>query len=145
MKKIAKRIDDTIEDGIYTVNEVADKIGITRQQLARWRKGTSEPTAVNLKNFCMLYNISADYILGLEGRENTANCTKYIFLFIANSVMLGLTCSPWHHSYKKECARAHMFALAHSFYRYSPLLTKFTEIRYRDKGAAPRALRASES
>lgn len=62
---ISTKINQIIEDGDKKVAEVAKQIGITRQQLARWRKGTSDPKAENLKVFCEIYGVSADYILGL--------------------------------------------------------------------------------
>lgn len=61
----AQRISDTIEDGSITITELAKAIGITRQQVTRWKDGTSDPTATNLQKFCEIYQVSADYILGL--------------------------------------------------------------------------------
>lgn len=61
----AQRISDTIEDGSITITELAKTIGITRQQVTRWKDGTSDPTATNLQKFCEVYQVSADYILGL--------------------------------------------------------------------------------
>lgn len=59
------RISDTIEDGNITIKKLAEKIGVTRQQVQRWKAGTSEPTASNIKALCEAYEVSADYILGL--------------------------------------------------------------------------------
>lgn len=63
--EIYQRIDGLIEDGDIQVQEVAAKLGVSRQQIARWRKGTSEPGAYKIKELCQLYGVSADYILGL--------------------------------------------------------------------------------
>ena len=62
---IPNKIDALIEDGNISVNELAYRIGVSRQQIARWRKGTSEPGATNLMELCKVYQVSADYILGL--------------------------------------------------------------------------------
>lgn len=62
---ITNRIDALIEDGDISITELAFKIGVSRQQIARWRKGTSEPGASNLRAICDIYHVSADYILGL--------------------------------------------------------------------------------
>ena len=62
---IATKINELIEDGNISINELAQKIGVTRQQIARWRKGKSEPIATNLMQICKIYGVSADYILGL--------------------------------------------------------------------------------
>lgn len=64
MAKFTK-ISDTIEDGNITIKKLAEKIGVTRQQVQRWKAGTSEPTASNIKALCKEYEVSADYILEL--------------------------------------------------------------------------------
>ena len=61
----AQKLDALIEDGEITVNDLAEKIGVTRQQIARWRKGTSEAGVTKLKAICEIYNVSADYLLDL--------------------------------------------------------------------------------
>ncbi len=63
--EINQRINDLIEDGNIQVQELAEIMGVTRQQIARWRKGTSEPGAYKIKQLCKIYRVSADYILGL--------------------------------------------------------------------------------
>lgn len=62
---IPNKIDEIIEDGEISIAELAMKIGVSRQQIARWRKGTSEPGARNLMELCKIYKVSADYILEL--------------------------------------------------------------------------------
>lgn len=63
--EIHEKIDALIEDGNILTNKIAEELKVSRQQITRWRKGTSEPVATNLKNLCELYQVSADYILGL--------------------------------------------------------------------------------
>lgn len=62
---IANRLDALIEDGNISINELSKRIGVTRQQIARWRAGTSEAGVTKLKAICEIYEVSADYILGL--------------------------------------------------------------------------------
>lgn len=65
-----QRLNEVIEDGDISINELAQKLGITRQQIARWRKGTSEAGVYKLREICLIYGISADYLLGLpKGME----------------------------------------------------------------------------
>lgn len=63
--EFAKRLDALIEDGNIPVYELSKRIGVTRQQIARWRAGTSEAGVTKLKAICEIYGVSADYILGL--------------------------------------------------------------------------------
>ena len=81
-----QRLIEIMELKGISTNELAEKTGVTRQQIARWKKGTSEAGAHKIKKICEVYGISADYLLGLpegleypkkEDRERpTNNCTK---------------------------------------------------------------------
>ena len=62
---ICTKINEIIEDGNISIKNLAEQTGVKRQQIARWRKGTSEPGANNLAQLCTIYGVSADYILGL--------------------------------------------------------------------------------
>lgn len=62
---INERIAALIEDGSYQVQEVAEELRVNRKQVQRWAKGEAEMGIYKLKDLCKLYNVSADYILGL--------------------------------------------------------------------------------
>lgn len=46
--------------------EVAKAIGITLSAYSNYEQGTREPSYTILKNLCIYYNVSADFLLGLE-------------------------------------------------------------------------------
>ena len=81
-----QRLREIMEEKGISTNELATKTGVTRQQVARWKKGTSEAGANKIKIICEEYGISADYLLGLPKgleypdkevkKETTGNCTK---------------------------------------------------------------------
>ncbi len=48
-----------------TQKEVAEHLGIKQQQYARYEKGINLLPITHLKTICALFNVSADYILGL--------------------------------------------------------------------------------
>lgn len=48
-----------------TQKQVADKIGSTQQQIYKYENNLQEMTGSRIKELCILYNVSADYILGL--------------------------------------------------------------------------------
>lgn len=56
----AARIDKDL-----TQEKVARSINTTTMQIRRYEKGEQEMTISKLKSLCLLYNVSADYILGL--------------------------------------------------------------------------------
>lgn len=60
-----ERIKGLREDKDLTQAEVALKMGITRRQYIRYKKGEQEMTVSKLSSLCQFYGVSADYILGL--------------------------------------------------------------------------------
>lgn len=50
--------------------EVADKINIQRGAYNAWEQGTSFPRVNKLPMLCKFYNVSADYLLGIETPNN---------------------------------------------------------------------------
>lgn len=47
------------------------KIGVVQQQYAKWEQGINKMPIEALEKLCKLYNISADYILGLTDEPRT--------------------------------------------------------------------------
>lgn len=58
-------LNATIEDKDIKIIDLANELGVSTRQITRWKQGTSEMGIDKLKKFCQLYNVSADYILGL--------------------------------------------------------------------------------
>lgn len=48
-----------------TQGEIAEAIGLKREQYRRYETGINEMPIRHLINLCKYYNVSADYILGL--------------------------------------------------------------------------------
>lgn len=51
-------------------DEVAHKIGVTRQCYAHYEQGIREPSIETLRRLCVLFNISADELLEIETKED---------------------------------------------------------------------------
>ena len=68
-----KRIRDLREDHDLTQQQVADVLGTSQTMYARYERGANELPIRHLISLCKLYQVSADYILGLEKREKTRN------------------------------------------------------------------------
>lgn len=64
--EIHNRLKDARKKAMLTQNEVCEKMGISEMQLRRWEKGQSEMGIYKFKEICILYGVSADYILGIE-------------------------------------------------------------------------------
>lgn len=62
----------------YKIKELRKEKGLTQKQLAAllnksetgyasWEQGLSEPSVNDIRLLCKIFDVSADYLLGLEG------------------------------------------------------------------------------
>ena len=51
-------------------------IGVTDVAVMKWEKNISEPTASNIKNLAIYFDVSTDYLLGIENYDYTKNTKK---------------------------------------------------------------------
>lgn len=63
--EIHERIKAAREDKDLTQDEVAEMLNIVRKQIYNWETGKTEMGITKLKALCLIYGVSADYILGL--------------------------------------------------------------------------------
>ena len=61
-----KRLKELRLEKGYTQKQLATLIGYDQSMVARWEKGESEPTASAIKQLALVFNVTADYLLGLE-------------------------------------------------------------------------------
>ncbi len=61
-----KRMRDLREDSDYTQEYVAHFLGTSQTMYARYERGANELPIHHLLSLCKLYNVSADYFLGLS-------------------------------------------------------------------------------
>ena len=72
MKNYIDRIRELREDNDMTQKEVALYLNTTQQVYSRYEKGINEMPVRHVIALCRLYNVSADYILGLS--DTPRNC-----------------------------------------------------------------------
>ena len=61
----SKRLRAAREDADITQREAGEAVGTTQQQINKYENGLQDMSITRLMQFCKLYNVSADYILGL--------------------------------------------------------------------------------
>ena len=79
------RIRDLREDFDYTQDYVAHVLGTSQTMDARYERGANELPIHHLLTLCKLYNVSADYLLGLtdkKGKNDEITKQLIIFLFL---------------------------------------------------------------
>lgn len=60
-----KRLRELRIDRGMKLKDVAEALNVTVRSINRYEDGTREPSLGILTGFCKLYNVSADYLLGL--------------------------------------------------------------------------------
>lgn len=65
-----------------TLEEVADKINVSRQAVAKWENGDSVPDIINCVSLADLYDVSVDDLLHFDSHTEEANIApkgKHLF------------------------------------------------------------------
>ena len=65
-----QRMRDLREDSDLTQQNIADYLGTSQTMYARYERGANELPIRHLIALCELYNVSADYLLGLSNKKH---------------------------------------------------------------------------
>lgn len=60
---IADRIQYLRKQNGYSQEELADKVGVSRQAVSKWESGASDPSTTNLMALAKLFGVTAEEIL----------------------------------------------------------------------------------
>ena len=74
---VAKTIMDLIADNNLNQKTFADEIKASQSQVSEWTSGKSKPSFDAIRDICLRFNISADYIMGLKSNDDTKLKTKF--------------------------------------------------------------------
>ena len=66
MDIFVKRINKLIEENKITKYKLAKEIGANKQSVIWWCNGTNEPKISSLYKIAVYFDVSADYLIGLE-------------------------------------------------------------------------------
>lgn len=50
----------------FTQKQLADRLGLTANTVCEWEKGRSEPSITTIKKLAEIFDVTVDYLLGLE-------------------------------------------------------------------------------
>lgn len=72
---MGKRLKLARKNAKMSQEEVAEILNISRSNISKYENDKLEPNIYTIKQFCELYGITADYLLGIETKreENTHN------------------------------------------------------------------------
>ncbi|MBQ2811642.1 MAG: helix-turn-helix transcriptional regulator [Clostridia bacterium] len=66
MKVYTDILRELREDNDFTQQQIADILGTTQQVYSRYEKGINEIPVRHIITLCKFYNVSSDYVLGIE-------------------------------------------------------------------------------
>ena len=64
--ELGNRLADLRKEHGYSQEELADKLGVSRQAISKWERGEASPDTDNLIELSKIYGVSLDELIGLE-------------------------------------------------------------------------------
>ncbi len=62
----AERLNELLNENNISKRTLAKEIGVSAMSISDWSRGNVQPTAENIYLIAKYFNISSDYLLGLE-------------------------------------------------------------------------------
>lgn len=66
MLKFAERLKELRQEKKLSLKQLAKKIGVSDTAINRWENQLRTPNIENLYNLAVVFDVSSDYLLGLE-------------------------------------------------------------------------------
>ena len=67
-----------------TQEELADRLGVSRQTIYKWENEMSYPDITNINNLCDIFDVTSDYLIrGIEDKKQARQIDAMIFAIIA--------------------------------------------------------------
>lgn len=66
MEILSTRLKELRTEKKISLDRLGKLIGVSDTAIMKWEQNKSEPTAVNIVQLATYFNVSADYLLGLE-------------------------------------------------------------------------------
>ena len=64
MSSFKDRLRTLRKQNLLSQQELADKMGVSKQTISQYERGVREPDFASLEALCDIFNVSSDYILG---------------------------------------------------------------------------------
>ena len=66
IKIFSERLFELVDGSELSLEEIAKQLCVSTNMLERLMRGTSRPNLPVLRNICMLFHVSSDYLIGLS-------------------------------------------------------------------------------
>lgn len=74
--KIGQKISACRKKRGMSQEDLAERIGVSRQAVSRWETGESVPDVEKIKALCRIFEVPADYLLFDEKEELSSGCSE---------------------------------------------------------------------
>lgn len=74
---VAKNILNLMAENNLNQKSFAEEINVSQSQVSDWTSGKSKPSFDAIRDICLRFNISADYLMGLKPNEEPKNKTRF--------------------------------------------------------------------
>lgn len=71
MSVFPKQLKKLIEESNKTQNAICKDLGITKQKLSKWKTAYNEPSLDELILIASYFEVTSDYLIGLENEDGT--------------------------------------------------------------------------
>lgn len=72
-----EKIKELRKEKNLTQKELAKALGYNQSMISFWEKGINEPTESAIRKTAIYFNVSADYLLGLEDETGSKTYNNY--------------------------------------------------------------------
>ncbi len=69
IKLIGERLAEIRKDHGDTQQDLADRLNVTKFTISNWEQQKSDPSHEFIASICNLYQVSADYLLGISNED----------------------------------------------------------------------------
>lgn len=66
MEIFAERLKELRTQKKMSLEKLATQLGVSDTAIMKWEQNKSEPTAINIMSIALFFNVTTDYLLGLE-------------------------------------------------------------------------------
>ena len=73
----SQRITEELKNAQYSQKEIAQILHISESNITNWKRGQNLPSVDILYKLCVLLEVSADYLLGLEDESGSKIYNNY--------------------------------------------------------------------
>lgn len=75
--KFCETLKDTRRSRGFTQRDVYTLLKVSPNFYASWEQGRTQPDIESIRKLCAIFDVSADYLLGLEGEDGTPCRSNY--------------------------------------------------------------------